>query len=196
MKRSTSPRGGRPLLCGRDFRGAIPDRIVDRIAERTAFGALHVPRSRKPCDLWLGNLSGGCRPQLGWYDGGRGADVVAPVSNLLYRLHRCNDGPYMPGALICHTCDVSTCVNPEHLYLGDAETNGFDLSRRGSALDNGVAAAEVRVQLFLRREAGIRIPAALARRARRLGVENLGGPVGFERPKWGYLDRPRGEAPR
>lgn len=192
MKRPVSPRGGRPLLCGRDFRDPVPMRIRDRIAERTAFSALHVPRSRKPCDLWLGNLSGGCRPQIGWFDGHSGVDVVAPVSNLLYRLHRCEGRPFMPGSIICHTCDVATCVNPEHLYLGTPETNAFDLSRRGSSLDNGLAAAEARVQLFLRREAGARIPAALVRRARRLGVENIGGPVGFERPRWGYLDRPRG----
>ena len=175
MKRPV-PTRDRPLLCGRDFRGPIPERIVVRIAERTAYSALHVPRSRKPCDLWLGNLSGGCRPQIGWFDAESGADVVAPVSNLLYRLHRCKGKPYMPGALVCHTCDVGTCVNPEHLYLGDATMNAHDLSRRGSSIDQGVAEAEARVQLFLRRVECIEIPTALMRRARRLGVaEIIGG---------------------
>ena len=35
------------------------------------------------------------------------------------------------GRMLCHTCDVRSCVNPRYLYLGDAKTNRADaLSRR------------------------------------------------------------------
>lgn len=27
------------------------------------------------------------------------------------------------GRLVCHTCNNPTCVNPNHLYIGDAQTN-------------------------------------------------------------------------
>lgn len=31
-----------------------------------------------------------------------------------------------PGRFICHSCNNSKCVNPNHLYLGDAQTNADD----------------------------------------------------------------------
>lgn len=34
-------------------------------------------------------------------------------------------------AMVCHHCDNPICVNPKHLYEGDAWTNGNDLARRG-----------------------------------------------------------------
>lgn len=34
---------------------------------------------------------------------------------------------------ICHTCDNPRCVNPNHLYLGDAWSNRWDAVERGRA---------------------------------------------------------------
>lgn len=34
----------------------------------------------------------------------------------------------------CHTCDVRLCVNPNHLYWGDVNTNNDDAKRRGNLL--------------------------------------------------------------
>jgi hypothetical protein len=33
--------------------------------------------------------------------------------------------------LILHKCDVPSCVNPDHLYVGDAKQNGKDRDSRG-----------------------------------------------------------------
>ena len=41
------------------------------------------------------------------------------------------NGPIPEGAFICHHCDNPPCVNPAHLYVGDAKTNGQDASERG-----------------------------------------------------------------
>ena len=41
------------------------------------------------------------------------------------------------GAFACHHCDVRLCVNPDHLYWGDARTNiqdSYDRQRRVSPL--------------------------------------------------------------
>lgn len=34
------------------------------------------------------------------------------------------------GKFICHKCDNPPCCNPDHLYVGDAKTNGRDSSIR------------------------------------------------------------------
>lgn len=35
------------------------------------------------------------------------------------------------GRMVCHQCDVPLCVNPDHLYLGDAASNIRDAVVRG-----------------------------------------------------------------
>lgn len=40
-------------------------------------------------------------------------------------------GPIPSGAWVCHHCDVKLCVNPDHLYAGDVNTNARDATDRG-----------------------------------------------------------------
>jgi len=39
-------------------------------------------------------------------------------------------GKLLPDAFICHKCDVPSCVNPDHLYQGNAFTNTQDMVKR------------------------------------------------------------------
>ncbi len=47
-----------------------------------------------------------------------------------FEVHR---GPIPSPKQVLHTCDVPSCINPEHLYLGDPAQNGLDKKLRGRA---------------------------------------------------------------
>jgi hypothetical protein len=69
------------------------------------------------CHLWQSTLH---RTGYGrFYFRGR----QAPAHVVAYIL---THGSVPEGKIVCHTCDVRNCVNPEHLYAGDHFTNARD----------------------------------------------------------------------
>lgn len=51
------------------------------------------------------------------------------------RAHRSSfilfNGKIPKGSMILHVCDIPLCINPQHLYLGDAKQNAKDALERG-----------------------------------------------------------------
>lgn len=45
-----------------------------------------------------------------------------------FEIHK---GQIPEALLICHTCDVTACVNPDHLFLGTKKTNALDMMLKG-----------------------------------------------------------------
>lgn len=99
------------------------------------------PRLRKDSDsdsgcwLWTGPLSKlhdtfPCYPQVGVppaereLAGGRKQVGAHRAAWLL------THGPVPDGLQVCHTCDVTTCANPAHLWIGTASENALDAVRK------------------------------------------------------------------
>jgi hypothetical protein len=84
------------------------------------------------CWLWLG----------GWNTEGYGkvskhGKMVVQAHRMFYEIHK---GPIPSGMLVCHKCDTPSCVNPEHLFLGNHVENALDMVRKGRGRPGGAVA--------------------------------------------------------
>lgn len=96
-----------------------PRNPIDRLTEKVSV--------EKDCILFRGGLR---RDGYGrFWDGSKNR----PAHVAAYQLF-VEDVPY--GALVCHTCDVRNCVNPDHLYIGDHFTNAADRVNRNRGVGN------------------------------------------------------------
>lgn len=90
----------------------------ERIATRTEYD------TNGGCWLWSGSTGSGGYPTASSTHGG-----------ITYQVHRemyaRNKGPIPPGMRVCHKCDVSLCINPEHLFLGTHLQNMADMVAKG-----------------------------------------------------------------
>lgn len=79
----------------------------------------------------------GCWVWTGGVDQDEYGTFRAEASGELYqRAHRWswayhNNQKIPPGGMICHKCDAPRCVNPDHLFLGDALSNMQDKIAKG-----------------------------------------------------------------
>lgn len=88
------------------------------------FERLYIPEPNSGCWLWLGHLretEGRLRGEMSFQ--GR-SQLVNRVAWKLFR------GAIPTKSFVLHTCDVSICVNPDHLYLGTHLDNMRDMRVR------------------------------------------------------------------
>jgi hypothetical protein len=71
------------------------------------------------CWIWTGTIGHGGYAFLGW---------KGKASRLIYE-H--TYGPFDKNLLVCHKCDNTLCVNPEHMFIGTQKQNMQDASRKG-----------------------------------------------------------------
>jgi HNH endonuclease len=91
---------------------------------RLSFEESYIPVTESGCWLWDRGTTGA------------GYGLITPhpgaKMELAHRFsYRTNVGPIPKGMEICHKCDVRSCVNPSHLFLGTRRDNMLDCWRKG-----------------------------------------------------------------
>jgi hypothetical protein len=103
-------------------KGSIVRRVSGaNLEERLAFYSMPEPNSG--CLLWLGSVDRKGYGQL------RFGGSLQPAHRL--SLSVALGRPLPRGQLACHTCDVRSCINPDHLFLGTCKDNTADMMRKG-----------------------------------------------------------------
>ena len=74
------------------------------------------------CWLWKGAMNGK------GYGTMKCSGCAIPAHRIAYYLFK---GERPPGKIICHTCDIRSCVNPKHLIAQTYKENTADAIRRG-----------------------------------------------------------------
>jgi hypothetical protein len=87
----------------------------------------YAPEPNSGCWLWLRGL-----------DGNGYANISVKRADKFSRAHRAHrlswefvNGPIPDDMCILHRCDVRSCVNPDHLFLGTRADNDADMRAKG-----------------------------------------------------------------
>lgn len=96
------------------FMAAI-DRVLNRIERVTESG----------CWIFTGALNDAGYGVLGKGGRGQGNDRAHRITYAHFV------GPIPKGIFVCHICDVRSCCNPSHMFIGTAADNNNDMINKG-----------------------------------------------------------------
>lgn len=86
----------------------------------------YLPEPITGCWLWTAGYGAGHAG--GNYGHQRCGKKTLRAHRISFEIHY---GPIPLGMSICHKCDVPSCVNPNHLWLGNALLNNRDKTKKG-----------------------------------------------------------------
>lgn len=95
------------------------------------------------------------------------------------------------GMFVCHKCDNPSCVNPEHLFLGNADINNKDRVKKGrsnSARGSKCGSSKLKEEdvLEIRRMCEIKIPHKIIGEKYKIHPEHVG--LIKRRKRWAHLN--------
>lgn len=86
-------------------------KLIDRLQRKS------MPEPNTGCWIWIGAVN---KKGYGSININGKMDKTHRVS---YRLFK---GSFNKKLFVCHSCDVPSCINPDHLFLGTAKDNAVD----------------------------------------------------------------------
>ena len=95
---------------------------IKSVEERLSSKVCRVP-TEEGCLLWTGAKNSEGYGHMMDTDG-----RIRAAHILVWELHHSRGAP--KGMYICHSCDVPSCVNPKHLFLGTSSDNARDRERK------------------------------------------------------------------
>ena len=90
------------------------------------FDNLYIPEPNSGCWIWIGNLN---NKGYGKFQLGRTGYSMVYAHRFSYETHHCKEIPKHMD--LCHTCDITLCVNPDHLWIGTRQQNMADCLKKG-----------------------------------------------------------------